>query len=104
RASRRRSRRVSVKRPRISGNQIWCNHERRVLRILREALALLRTEASADVCEVALNRRFHRHIRRVNARLLTIDEGIESPIFCESSNQPDADDEQRAEREDKKPD
>lgn len=93
-----------MKQPEISGVQIWWNHERRVLRIFERALELLRAENDLNVCEDSLNRRLYRCIKKANAKLLKQNEGVESPVMYEANNQPDADDEQRAQREDKQPD
>lgn len=93
-----------MRRPRIPRHRQWEEHEERVLRIFTRALELLRTEDDLDVCENELNRRLLLCIRSANFRLNEQSEGIESPVTYNASNQPDADDEQRVPREDKKPD
>jgi hypothetical protein len=93
-----------VKQPLISGERIWSNHERRVLRVFENALKLLIDENDLDVGENILNRKLYFCIKKANAVLLTQNEGIEFPIMYEANNQPDADDEQRVQREDKRPD
>jgi len=93
-----------VKRPGISGCQIWWDHERRVLGVVKWALDLLRTEDDLDLDENKLNRRLLRCIRTANFQLNKRGEGIGYPVIYEANNQPDADDEQRAKRESKRPD
>ena len=93
-----------MKRPLISGDRIWSNYEHRVLRVFERALEILRAEDDLDVCENSLNRRLYRCIQRANAKLIKQNEGIECPVTYEACNQPDADDEQRADREAKRPD
>ena len=93
-----------MKSPRISGRQVWRNHERRVLGIVKRALDLLRSQDGLDVCEDTLNRRLLFCIRNANAELAKHNEGIDCPITYEGQNQPDADDKDRAARESKRPD
>lgn len=93
-----------MKRPPISGHQIWRNHEHRVLDVLKRALELLKTEDDLDVCEDKLNRRLLFRIREANAQFLKKGEGVPWPIMYEANNQPDADDEQHSLREGKRPD
>ena len=93
-----------MKQPSNSGNPIWTNFENRVLRVFRRALELLSEEDDLDVAEAELNRRLRIFIRRANAELGEKHEGLESPIISEANNQPDANDEYRASREDKRPD
>lgn len=89
---------------RILGDEFWWDHECRVLRVFKLALELLRGEEGLDTCENSLNRKLLLCIRRANYLLDKRNEGIGYPIMIEAKNQPDADDEQRAQREDKSPD
>ncbi len=82
----------------------WEDHERRVLRVLEWALKLLSTEDDLDLREDSLNRRLLRCIRTANFQLNKKNEGVVHPVMYEANNQPDADDEERARREDKRPD
>lgn len=90
--------------PTISGRRIWQNHERRVLNIFKRALELLRDEDNLDVNENELNRRLYFCISKANNEFAKQEEGIVWPIISEANNQPDADDEQNAKRENKRPD
>jgi len=90
--------------PTIDGPRTWRNHERRVLRIFSRALEMLRYEGRLDQCEDSLNRRLLFCIRKANAELAKENEGLDCPVTYEGRNQPDADDEVRASREDKRPD
>ncbi|HIJ72528.1 MAG TPA: hypothetical protein HPP83_00355 [Candidatus Hydrogenedentes bacterium] len=91
-------------RPRIPSQNQWENHERRVLKVFARALELLRDGDEFDVPEDKLNRRLLSCVRSANYQLNERGEGLESPVIYEANNQPDADDEQRAKREDKRPD
>lgn len=91
-------------RPRILSIRLWEEHEQRVLKVFTLALELLRAKNDLDVCEDDLNRRLLLCVRTANYRLNDRDEGLKSPVFYEASNQPAADDEQRAKRESKRPD
>jgi hypothetical protein len=93
-----------VKRPQISGSRIWWNHECRVLRVFECALNLFRDEEGLDIREDGMNRKLYFCIKRANATLNKHGEGVEFPVTYEANNQPDADDEQRSRREDKRPD
>lgn len=91
-------------RPRIRSQKPWEDHERRVLKVFTRALELLRGEDALDVREVELNRRLLLRIRTANFQLNKQNEGVGHPVTGEANNQPDAGDEQRAQREDKRPD
>lgn len=93
-----------MKRPLISGARIWSNHECQVLRVFKRALELLATEDDLDVCEDSLNRRLCFCAQRANHELLRSGKGLNWPFQFDSRNQPDANDIERARREDKRPD
>jgi len=89
---------------RLTSQVLWANHERRVLNILTLALEMLREDGDLDINEDGLNRKLCRRILRANRIFWDQGEGIPSIPMYEAHNQPDANDEERARREDKKPD
>jgi hypothetical protein len=96
-----------MSRPRIISGKtrdIWANHEARVLEIFEFALKILQSEPSLPSQENELNRKLCFCVRRANRQLQAKNRGIDWPLFYEGNNQPDADDETRASREDKRPD
>lgn len=93
-----------MSRPLISGSRVWCNHERRVLNVMHRALELLRKENSLDICEDSLNRRLVFCVRKANNEFFQVGEGFDWLPTYDSKNQPDSDDEEGADREQKRPD
>ena len=91
-------------RPNLRRLNLWEKHERRVLQVLTIALRLLAFESGLPTGENQINRKLFFCILRAIRQLH--DEGIDlisCPIY-EGNNQPDASDEERAAREDKRPD
>ncbi|MDZ7616037.1 MAG: hypothetical protein U1E05_03475 [Patescibacteria group bacterium] len=91
-------------RPNLKYINLWENHERRVLGVLTVALRLLANEEDLPAGENELNRRLYfcilRAIRELHGQGVDL---ISYPIY-EGNNQPDASDEERATRENKRPD
>ena len=91
-------------RPNLKRLNFWEKHERRVLEVLTISLRLLAREGDLPVVENEINRRLYfcvlRAIREVHKQGMDL---ISCPIY-EGNNQPDASDEERAAREDKRPD
>lgn len=91
-------------RPRLSSIDLWANHERRCLRILREALELLDLPDD-DEGEVDLNRRLYRCVVRASHAIAARDQVEQLPVVVpEGRNPPAASDAERADREHKIPD
>ena len=80
---------------------MWAAREARCLLIIERALALLRFIPDLPKTETELNRHFYFCLLRASRELFPDDEI--GPI-SECNNQPDPDDEVRAERERKRPD
>ncbi len=93
-----------MKQPSIAALRTWCEHEKRVLELVCQALVELRLKPSLPEDEPGLNRALHFSLRRVNARLSRLGRGVSAPPVWEAQNQPLIDDETRAPREDKRPD
>jgi hypothetical protein len=92
---------VSGTGPRLRTLQLWAKRERMCLAILERALLLLRSEEDLPDAEVDLNRRLY-FLLLIASRELYPTETV--PPIAECNNQPDADDESRAAREQKRPD
>jgi len=92
--------------PLITSIDLWANHETRVLEVFTLALKLLQmSPPAADLeQENKINRRLYFYLLQANRELQAANRGFDWPPIYEGSNQPDADDETRAGREDKKPD
>ena len=88
--------------PRLSSIDLWGDHQRICLRVLREALASL-AEQSADVHENDLNRCLFRAINRVAYYAIQSGEDV-PPVVYEGRNPPSPSDHERAVREFKIPD
>ena len=88
--------------PRLSSIDLWGDHQRNCLRVLREALASLAGQ-SADAHENDLNRCLFRAINRVAYYAIQGGEDI-PPVVYEGRNPPSPSDRERAEREFKIPD
>lgn len=88
----------------ISRGKVWANFERRVLRIFERALEILQDDKELDLDENPLNRKLDSCVRKANNELNGVNKGIDWPPHYEGHNQPDADDETKAPREDKSPD
>jgi len=82
---------------------LWHRHEARCLALLRQALALLAPGPPAER-ETAINRRLYRAIIVAQVEAERHGQGPMAPVVPEGMNPPDASDEQRAAREDKRPD
>lgn len=91
-------------RPNLKRLNFWERHERLVLKVLTIALRLLAHERDLPVGENQINRKLFfcilRAIRELHKQGVDL---ISCPIY-EGNNQPDASDEERAAREDKRPD
>lgn len=91
-------------RPTLKRLNLWQRHESRVLEVLAMALRLLARENNLPVGENALNRRLYfcilRALRELHKQGVDL---ITYPVY-EGNNQPDASDEDRVTREDKRPD
>lgn len=91
-------------RPNLKRLNFWEQHERRVLQVLTIALRLLARERDLPAGENQINRKLYFYIFRAIRELH--EQGIDLisyPIY-EGNNQPDVSDEQRAIRENKRPD
>ena len=91
-------------RPRLSKLDTWGNHEKRVMEVLGTALGLLRKEDLSLWQEVDINRKLWFLIHRANRTLIAKNRGLVSPPSFDANNCPDADDQERAARENKRPD
>lgn len=91
--------------PLLSHLNVWNQHERRVLAVLKEALSLLCAQTNLQRSEVELNRRLYFCLLTANAKLWRANSGgFDHPPVSEGKNQPDPDDSKRAIREYKIPD
>lgn len=93
-----------MSRPLLSKIDSWSNHEARVLEVFGLALMLLRHEIDLPDQEVDINRKLWFCIHRTNRELSFNNRGLISPPSYDSKNAPDRDDEERAARENKRPD
>jgi hypothetical protein len=91
-------------RPNLKHLNFWERHERLVLEVLTIALRLLARETDLPVRENPLNRKLYFYIlvaiRQLHEQGVDL---VSFPVY-EGCNQPDAADEERAAREDKRPD
>ncbi|NCR25670.1 MAG: hypothetical protein GPJ20_06460 [Microcystis aeruginosa BS13-10] len=90
--------------PSLLKQDIWGNHEKRVLAIFRLALEMLQKNQELPQSEDELNRKLCFFVRHANQQLTISNQGIEWPCMYEANNQPDADHSIRAKREYKRPD
>ncbi len=88
-------------RPHLSKLDSWGNHEARVLKVFELALRLLREEDDLPPKEEAINRKLYFCIHRANRQL---NDPLSGPPVYDGKNAPDASDEVRTQREDKRPD
>ena len=88
--------------PQLSSIDLWSDHERICKELLWEALATM-DDKPGDADETALNRHLYRAIIRVSYWATQNGEHI-APVVPEGRNPPAASDEERAEREFKRPD
>jgi hypothetical protein len=91
-------------RPRISKLNTWEKHEKRVLEVLEEALALLQTKSNLIQSETPLNRELYFCLIEANHKLWKMKRGFDHPPTSEAKNPPSPDDEYHTPREDKIPD
>ena len=91
-------------RPHLSEIDSWSNHEARVLEVFTLALELLIEQPELPKEEVDINRKLYFCIHRANRTLSKGNGGLICPPSFDSKNPPDADDEKRSKREDKRPD
>lgn len=91
-------------RPRLSKLDTWASHENRVMEVLVTALGFLRREDFSLRQEVDINRRLWFLIHRAHRMLIARNRGLLSPPGFDANNCPDADDKERAARENKRPD
>jgi hypothetical protein len=82
----------------------WTNHEQRILGVVSLALTMLIADPDLPENEDKLNRKLFFYIHRANRSLVDSQGHLDWPLVYEARNQPDADDEVRAGREDKRPD
>ena len=82
-------------------NKLWATREAKFLSIIERALTMLREADDPPETEVELNRRLYFYLLTASLELYPDD--VVAPI-TECNNQPDADDEARARREQKRPD
>ncbi len=87
----------------LASIDLWQRHEARCLALLRQALALLAPGPPAER-ETAINRRLYRAIIAAQVEAERRGQGPMAPVVPEGMNPPDASDERRAAREDKRPD
>ena len=91
--------------PRLSRLLIWERHEHRVVEVLLAALTILRDKPDLPQLEVDLNRKLYFCLLEAIRGLWESGlDGFDHPPTPEGHNPPDPDDEQRAARENKKPD
>jgi len=88
----------------LSKLDTWSNHENRVTEVFGAALALLCKQRELPTREADLNRRLWFCIHQANRILHSRDRGLVCPPSFDAKNCPDADDGERAAREDKRPD
>lgn len=81
--------------------KLWAKREEKCLRIICCALQLLRNDNDLPEQEDDLNRKLDSALLEAQGKLFPEDQ---VPHVYESRNQPDADDQQRAKREGKRPD
>jgi len=86
----------------LLSNALWARHEAHYFKAFSRALELLLEMSSLPLEEVALNRELYFCLLKANRELDP--EGVYPPPMAECCNQPDPDDEIRAERESKRPD
>lgn len=87
--------------PALSATRIWDQRIRKCVAVLERALQLLRAEKAIPASEPDLNRRLYFCLLKASRELYPEEEL--API-SECNNQPDADDETRTAREEKRPD
>ena len=87
---------------RLLSNALWARHEAHYFKAFSRALELLRETSSLPLEEVGLNRDLYFCLLKANRELDP--EGAYPPPMAECCNQPDPNDEVRAERESKRPD
>lgn len=95
---------LMIVRPNLKRLNFWEQHERRVLQVLTIALRLLARERDLPAAENQINRKFYRCILRAIRELHEQGVDLVSVPVYEACNQPDPSDEERAAREDKRPD
>ena len=93
-----------MSRPNLREIRYWENQERRILAILTLALQKLANEAELPRHEDRLNRRLYFYILEAIRELTQRGLKFTAYPMYEANNQPDADDEERAAREGKRPD
>jgi hypothetical protein len=93
-----------VSRPNLFELPVWGDLEQRVHEIFARALIGLAQEPRLPREEDPLNRKLLHSCRRANYELRREGRGLPCPIFYEASNQPVADDPERASRLRKRPD
>jgi hypothetical protein len=91
-------------RPNLKRLNFWEQHERRVLQVLTIALRLLACEESLPTQEDEINRKLYFSILVAIRQLHEQGVDLVSVPVYEACNQPDAEDEERAARESKRPD
>ena len=91
-------------RPHLSKIDCWSNHEGRVLEVFTFALQLLTQESNLPAQEIEINRKLYFCIHRANRVMSKENRGLLCPPSYDSKNAPDVDDNERAKREDKRPD
>jgi hypothetical protein len=92
-----------IEAPPLASIDLWERHEARCLTLLRQSLALL-APGPPDERENAINRRLYRAISDAQVEAARRGEEPVAPVVPEGMNPPDVSDEQRAAREDKRPD
>lgn len=93
-----------MSRPNLFALDTWGRHENSVLEVFRCALLRLVAESELPEKEDELNKKLLFHVRRANYQLIRKGRGCHSNIYSECRNQPVAEDEHRAGREQKRPD
>ncbi len=91
-------------RPNLLTLDTWRRHENLVLEVFQCALLRLEAESELPEREDDLNRKLLFHVRGENYRLIKEDRGCHSNIYSECGNQPVVKDQDRADREWKRPD
>ena len=87
--------------PALDSRRFWARQESKFLAILRRSLEILQGEVRLPEAEVELNRRLYFCLLSATSELYPNEQLV--PI-AEACNQPDADDQARAVREQKRPD
>lgn len=90
--------------PSLRQIRYWENHERRVMAVLVLALRRLMAEGTLPRSEDSLNRRLYFCMLEAIRELSRQGTDFSAYLMYEANNQPDADDEERATREGKRPD